>query len=102
MDRTATPTKGNTTSAMRAKRHSRTSMTMTSAITIATCRMAMTMTVDDTRASRFTSVITRDMRSAECTSAKNDSGICWMCRYRAPRRAAITRSPTAAIRYDWP
>jgi len=80
MDRTATPTNGKTTSAMRASRHSRTNMTVTSAITIATCRIAITMTVDDTRASRLTSVMTRDMRSAEWTSLKNDSGICWMWR----------------------
>ena len=80
MARTAIPTNGKTTSAMRASRHSRTNMTVTSAMTMATCRTAITMTVEDTRASRLTSVITRDIRSAECTSAKNDSGICWMCR----------------------
>ena len=87
---------------MRASRHSRTNITPTSAATIATCRTAITSTVEDTRASRLTSVITRDMRSAEWRSEKNDSGIIWMCRYSARRRVAMTRSPTAAMRYDWP
>ena len=64
---------------MRASRHSRTNMTDSSATTIAIWRTAITSTVDETRASRFTSVTTRDISSAECRSAKNDSGICWMC-----------------------
>ena len=36
------------------------------------------MTVDDRRASRFTSVTMRDASSAEWRLVKNDSGICWM------------------------
>ena len=79
IERTATPTNGKTITAIRASRHSRTSMTDSSAITIATCRKAITSTVDDTRARRLTSVTTRDISSAECRSAKNDSGMAWMC-----------------------
>ena len=78
--RTATPMNGNTSRAMTASRHSRTNITVTSAATIATWRTTITSTVDDTRASRLTSVMTRDMRSAECRSEKNDSGMPWMCR----------------------
>ena len=64
--------------AMTASRHSRTTITESSATIISTWRNVITSTVDDTRASRFTSVTMRDISSAECRSAKNDSGICWM------------------------
>ena len=79
IERTVTPTKGKMTSAIRASRHSRTSMTDSSAMTIAICRKAITSTVEDTRASRLTSVTMRDISSAECRPAKNDSGMLWMC-----------------------
>ncbi len=54
-------------------------MTVARATTITVCLIVITMTVDDRRARRFTSVTTRDISSAECRLVKNDSGICWMC-----------------------
>ena len=49
MVRTVTPMNGKTTSAIRASRHSRTTMTDSSATTIAIFRMVITRTVDETR-----------------------------------------------------
>ncbi len=79
MTRTATPTTGNTAIAIRASTHSRRNMTVSRAAIVPTCRTAITSTVEERRARRFTSVTTRAIRSPECREAKNDSGIDWMC-----------------------
>ena len=62
MVRTASPMNGKTTSAITARRQSRTTMTPVSTTTITTFRIVITMTVDDRRASRFTSDTMRDAR----------------------------------------
>ena len=102
MARTATPTAGNTAIAIRASTHSRRNITTIKATMVPTCRTAITSTVEDRRASRFTSTITRVISSAECREAKKASGMEWMCAYNSPRMRAITRSPTEAMRYDCP
>ena len=48
-----------------------------STTTITMFRMVITMTVDESRASRFTSVTMREASSAEWRPEKNDSGIRW-------------------------
>ena len=79
MRRTASAMNGTASSAISVRRHSRAIITVPSASTMATWRITMTSAVDDTRDSRLTSLITRDISSAECRSAKNDSGMRWMC-----------------------
>jgi hypothetical protein len=50
---------------MRASTHSRANITTSSAMMVPTWRTAITRTVEESRASRFTSVTTRAMSSAE-------------------------------------
>ena len=78
MTRTVTPTKGNTTTAIRARTHSRRIMTPRSATIVKTWRIAMTITVEESRARRLTSLVMRDMSSAEWRSVKKESGMPWM------------------------
>ena len=80
MTRTAAPMNGKARRAKSVSRHSRANMTVTSATIEPTCRIAMTSTVDDSRASRPTSRMTREVSSAECTSLKNASDSPWMWR----------------------
>ena len=70
--------KGNATSAHVVSTHSRVNITTSSATIVPACRTAMTSNPEEIRDSRLTSVSTRDMRSAEWTPAKNDSGMPWM------------------------
>ena len=93
-----TPAAGKIATAIRARAHSRANMTTSSATMVATWRTAITRTVEERRASRFTSLTTRVISSAECSEAKKDSGMPWMCAYSSRRIRAITRSPTAAIK----
>ena len=80
MARTITEMNGNANSAKRVSTQSRDTMTAVRAMIVPTCRSAMTSTVEDSRARRFTSMMTRDVSSALWTSLKNASGIRWMCR----------------------
>ncbi len=76
--RTMSAMKGNATSAHVVSTHSRVNITTSSATIVPACRTAMTSNPEEIRDSRLTSVSTRDMRSAEWTPAKNDSGMPWM------------------------
>ena len=46
---------------------------------VPTWRTAITRTVEDSRARRFTSVTTRAISSAEWSDLKKASGMPWMC-----------------------
>jgi hypothetical protein len=93
---------GKTAAAISASFQSRANITTSSPMTVARSRTRFTSTVEARRATRLTSVMVRATSSPECTALKKLSDMPWMWAYRSRRIRAITRSPTAAMRYDCP